>query len=174
MDVSAPAILQESLVSAMALTGAVEGLVSRRPLVVRRVVKWGDCDPARVVYTPRFAEFSVSAIGFFSAHVLGLSDEAQVTGTIGLPMRAMAMEYFHFLAAGEAFEMTVYVSSIGSRTFGLDLRAANEMGRRVFRSQMTPICLDTTRGQAIEIPDTLRRKLEDYAGTCPLPEGTGA
>ena len=30
-----------------------EALISRAPVIVRRRVKWGECDPAGVVYTPR-------------------------------------------------------------------------------------------------------------------------
>lgn len=46
---------------------ATEQVLSERPLVIRRRVKWGDCDPAGVVYTPMFSEYVISAAELFTA-----------------------------------------------------------------------------------------------------------
>ncbi len=34
-----------------------EAVLADTPFVVRRRVKWGECDPAGVVYTPSFSEY---------------------------------------------------------------------------------------------------------------------
>src|SRR5207244_7412645 len=44
---------------------STEHIIATRPLVIRRRVKWGDCDPAGVVYTVTFAEYVVSAAELF-------------------------------------------------------------------------------------------------------------
>ena len=42
----------------------IEYLLSERPLTVRRRVRWGECDPAGVVYTATFADYAISAAAF--------------------------------------------------------------------------------------------------------------
>ena len=44
---------------------STEYIVSELPLVVRRRVKWGECDPAGVVYTVSFSEYVISAAELF-------------------------------------------------------------------------------------------------------------
>ncbi len=48
----------------------------RRPkrakrFVVQRRVRWGECDPAEVVYTPQFAHYVVAAVDDFFQEVVG-------------------------------------------------------------------------------------------------------
>ena len=43
-----------------------EAVVSKQPFTVRRRVRFGDCDPAGVVYTVQFSEYVVSAMDLFS------------------------------------------------------------------------------------------------------------
>jgi len=40
---------------------STEHIISAIPLVIRRRVKFGDCDPAGVVYTVTFGEYVISA-----------------------------------------------------------------------------------------------------------------
>ena len=50
---------------------ATEYVLSERPFVVRRTVRWGDCDPAGVVYTGRFTDYLLGAVGLFTDHLAG-------------------------------------------------------------------------------------------------------
>ena len=43
----------------------LDKLVSRQPVIVHRRILWGDCDPAGVVYTPRFGDYFTSARDWF-------------------------------------------------------------------------------------------------------------
>ncbi len=47
-----------------------ERLLCRSPVKVRRRVRWGECDPAQVVYTPRFADYLAAAYSWFARLVL--------------------------------------------------------------------------------------------------------
>lgn len=38
---------------------STEHVLSQLPFVVRRRVKWGECDPAGVVYTVTFSEYVI-------------------------------------------------------------------------------------------------------------------
>ena len=46
-----------------------EHVVSRVPFVVRRKVRWSDCDPAGVVFTGKFAEYVLDFVTLFYAEM---------------------------------------------------------------------------------------------------------
>jgi acyl-CoA thioesterase FadM len=137
-----------------------EGLVSRRPLIVRRRVLWGECDPAGVVYTPRFADYLVSAFQWFAR--CELADTGLAELGIGTPMKAMSLEFHRMLKPGEWFDMRVAVTAVRTRTFDLDVQATGDDGRLHFIGLLTPIMLDNEKGVGVEIPDVTRARLQAY------------
>jgi acyl-CoA thioester hydrolase len=146
------------------MIASFDGIVSRDPLVVRRRVRWGDCDPAQVVYTPQFAHYSVDAIEAFFDEVIGKRPYAVSTGgSISFPMRALALQYLSFLVAGDQFDMTVQLGEVRRRTFDIDIEARCA-DRPVFRVKATPIATDMKQRVAVEIPEAIRASLAAYAG----------
>jgi acyl-CoA thioester hydrolase len=144
------------------LPPTTEMLISRRPFIVRRRVKWGECDPAGYVHTPRFADFAVSAFEYFVGDILGGSAQisAQALG-FGNPMKAMRLEFLHFLRPDDEFDMTVEVADVRERTFDLRISAANAGGTDIFSAMLTLICLDMQTRRSMGIPDALRAGLAE-------------
>lgn len=140
-----------------------EALVSRRPFVVRRQVVWGECDPAGVVYTPRFADYLVSAFQWFLRYELANTGLAELG--IGTPMKAMSLEFHRMLKPGDWFDMRVAVTAVRTRTFDLDVQATGDDGRLHFAGLLTPIMLDNEKGVGVEIPDATRARLQTYGAT---------
>jgi len=141
-----------------------EVLIGKVPVTVRRRVRWGECDPAGVVYTPRFVDFAVAAADWFVRVALGFVDRPHpLHQQIVYPMRSMSFDFTSFLAADDEFEMVVLVSAISSRTYTLDV-AATRLDREtlIFRAQMTSVCFDQGLGRAVELPDPVRAGLERY------------
>lgn len=137
-----------------------EGLVSRRPLIVRRRVIWGECDPAGVVYTPRFSDYLVSAFQWFAR--CELADTGLAELGIGTPMKAMSLEFHRMLKPGDWFDMQVAVTAIRTRTFDLGIQATGEDGRLRFKGLVTPIMLDNQKRTGVAIPEATRAKLIAY------------
>jgi acyl-CoA thioester hydrolase len=138
------------------MTTALEGLIASRPVTVRQRVRWGDCDPAGVVYTPRFSEYVIYAAGFFYEEV--------VPG--GLPLKALSFTFSHFLKPRDVFITTVALGEVRSRTFDLLIKGALEDGTPVFSAQCTPICVNSTTRTAEALPQSLRDALEAYRREC--------
>lgn len=139
-----------------------EALVSRRPVVVRRQVQWGECDPAGVVYTPRFADYLVAAYLWFVR--CELSDVGLTDLGIGTPMKAMRLEFHRMLAADDWFEMCVRVSGVRTRTFDLEVEGAADDGRLCFAGLITPIMFDNQSRVGVAIPEAARARLVAYGG----------
>lgn len=54
----------------------------------RRTVEWGDCDPAGIVFNPRYFEWFDAATAFLFARALGMNKPAMIAryGIVGIPL----------------------------------------------------------------------------------------
>jgi len=142
-----------------------EKMISTQPVVVRRRVKFGECDPAGVVYTPVFSEYALSSFQWFQSVMLGgpMWQELKRAG-IDSPIKALTFEFRNMLVTEQVFEMTCRVADIRTRTFDLEVtgRSATKTPHDIFVAKVTPIFLSRTEKKSIEIPDWLRRSLEQY------------
>ena len=137
-----------------------EQVVDLLPLRVRRRVKWGECDPAGVVYTARFSDYVISAFELFMRHLM---DEPGCD----TPAKGLSFEFRASLRPGDEFEMTVLIADIRNRTFDLDILGRDLDGKDLFRARLTPITINRgDRSRAIELPAMLRERLESYRTSC--------
>ena len=145
-----------------------------RPFTVRRRVQWGECDPAGIVYTPRFADYAVHALHEFVATLIGTPFLRKLADMgIGLPMKAMTFEFRKSLRPEEEFDMRVHVANIGTRTFSLVIEGISLAEQSLFVATMTPICVEPKTLRSMPIPAQLRALLEDYARRFAVPDRQG-
>ncbi|GAB1576162.1 MULTISPECIES: thioesterase family protein [Bordetella] len=145
---------------------STEHVISETPFVIRRRVKWGDCDPAGVVYTVMFGEYVISAAELFYGRLLGgtpqrLKDEHG----FGTPTRALAFDFRASLWPDEEFDMSVAVEHIGQRTYTLHI-AGSVRGEPAFDARLTPICVARGERRAIPVPPVMRDALLAYQAAC--------
>jgi acyl-CoA thioesterase FadM len=145
-----------------------EAVVAAAPFTVRRRVKWGECDPAGVVYTPSFSEYVISTAELFYESLFGgppqrTKDELG----FGTPTRGLTFDFRRSLWPDESFDISVAVESIGTRSFTLVMTARmSEGGETAFIGRLTPICVRRGSRDAISVPATLREALEQYRHAC--------
>jgi acyl-CoA thioester hydrolase len=151
---------------------STEHVLGTHPFVIRRRVKWGDCDPAGVVYTVTFGEYVISAAELFYGFLFdGTPQRIKDEEGFGTPTRALEFDFRKSLRPDEEFDMTVLVAKIQTRTYVLDITARTPSGEVVFRAALTPICVARGERRAIEIPAALRAALERYRATCAAASG---
>jgi acyl-CoA thioester hydrolase len=144
-----------------------EQVVSNVPLVVRRRVKWGECDPAGVVYTVTFSEYVISAAELFYGALFETTPQrAKREQGFGTPSRALSFDFRRSLRPDDEFEMTVTVADVHSRTYVLDITARTPQGEVVFVATLTPVCVARDERRSIEIPTGFRQALVDYRDAC--------
>ena len=148
----------------------IEYLISERPLVVRRRVKWGECDPAGVVYTATFADYVIAAAELFYGALFGTTPQlAKSEQQFGTPSRALSFDFLRSLRPDEEFDMTVRVAEVRSRTYVLDIAATTPRGEAVFNARLTPVCVARPERRSIDIPPAFRQALLDYQRDCGAP-----
>lgn len=146
---------------------STEHILSERPLVIRRRVKWGDCDPAGVVYTPTFSEYVISVAELFYGSLFGTTPQrAKHEQGFGTPSRALSFDFQGSLRPDDEFDMTVAVADIRKRTYVLDITARTPQGAPVFVALLTPVCVARDERRSIEIPPAFREALGRYQAAC--------
>lgn len=139
---------------------ATEYVASLKPFVVRRRVRWSECDPAGVVFAGNFSLYLHHAVALFRGEVLdGFS----------APAKAISMVFHRALWPDEEFDMTVYVSAVRNSTIEFRVIATTGRRERVFDGTVTAICIAKQERKAARIPPRLRKLAEDYARRCPVP-----
>ena len=145
------------------MTMSMEEVISARPLVIRRRVRWGECDAAGVVYTVRFGDYALSATWLFQELVLDQHAAVMARGRgPGMPIRHLEYDFRRSLWPDEFFDMTVRVAEIRSRAFTLDINGRLVTGEDAFTAKVTPICVDQGTRTSIAIPPAMRDALEAY------------
>jgi acyl-CoA thioester hydrolase len=142
---------------------------------LRRRIRFGDCDPAGILFTPRYGELVFEAIELWLEQVFGHSvvDQLRGRGT-PTPVRAYSVEMRRSLRPGHEVELAVWVEGIATRSFTL-LVTGTLAGAVVFVGRMSCVTTDESRRQAANVPARHREILEDYQRRCgPLPEGVAA
>jgi len=135
------------------------------PFVVRRRVKWGDCDPAGVVYTVRFIDYLVSAISLFHEHLFN-EIPADYRKNLGIqtPCKSLSMVFNTALWPNEFFDMQVNIGDIRERSYDVRVESFNLSGKSVFNGVFSPICIPLTERKSVPIPTCYRAILEKNKG----------
>jgi 4-hydroxybenzoyl-CoA thioesterase len=130
--------------------------------VHRRLVTWGDTDPARMAYTGRFADFMLEAIEAWFRARLGTDwYRLNLDEKIGTPFVGLAMDFKSPVTPREALDIAVRVARVGgsSLSFAVEAHGA-DTGRLCFTGTATCVFVDAERLRPIPIPDKYRQRIE--------------
>jgi YbgC/YbaW family acyl-CoA thioester hydrolase len=124
-----------------------------------RVVRWGDCDPAGVVYAARYSEYLVDAVmSFLDRTGYGVTAPGG-SSDVGLPCKHMALTFNVSLFPGDVIDIDVRVAEIREHTFDLVVKARLPDERLAFEGSFAPICIDRETRKRVRIPVGLRQAL---------------
>lgn len=146
---------------------STEYVVSESPFTVRRMVRWGECDPAGVVYTAAFSDYVISVAELFYGSLFGGTPQAVKNHHgFGTPTRALDFDFRRSLWPDDILDVRVDVAEIRTRTFTLLMTARCADGEIAFVARLTPICIRRGERASVEMPAVLRSALEQYRTRC--------
>lgn len=139
---------------------ATEAVVSLSPFVVRRRVAFGDCDPAGIVYTPRYGDYIAGAFFLFLDSRFAPSFVARL-GALGIvpPARRVEMDLLRPLAPGDVLDITVTVADVGRSSYTLQAHGATPDGHAVLEATTTMVTVSHETRRPVSVPDALREAL---------------
>lgn len=140
-----------------------ESILSRRPFIVRRRVRWSDCDPAGVVYTGKFTDYVLNAVALFNLE-LSQGQPAEWRKSLGVdtPCKGMALEFHRALWPEEEIEMRLDVTEVRQHGYDIRVEATQAGGVRIFSARFSPICIRRDARVRAPIPAALLDALAQF------------
>ena len=130
----------------------------------KRIVRFGECDPAGVVYYPVFFHWFHEVMEEWFERCLDIG-YADCIREYGFPAKETNAEFFRPCAVGEHLELRMSLGTLSSRSFRMDIEVwGNEKKKAV--GSVVCVCIgvsiDGFRFSPKEIPHTLREKMEKF------------
>ena len=147
-----------------------EPVVADAPLIIRRIVKFGETDAAGVVYTGRFLDYALEAFDTWLRLVLDLPWPEQAALGIGTPAVSCQLEFARPLRAGDRLDVEVLLDRIGGGSFTVRTTGRNAAQEQVFSATMIFASIAMESRTPVRIPDRLREKMTAYAEACDREE----
>ena len=135
------------------------------PFSTRIAVRFGDTDPAGLVYYPVLFHYCHAAMEEFFAARCGMSYARLVAERrLGFPTVDVRAEFSAPFVYGDEAEVEVWVSRVGraSATFEYRLRRAPDAAPRA-SAALVQVAMNLDERRAVPIPEDLRRAFEQSA-----------
>ncbi|MBV9923964.1 MAG: acyl-CoA thioesterase [Acidobacteria bacterium] len=135
------------------------------PFSTRIGVRFGDCDPAGLVYYPVLFHYCHAAMEEFFAARCGVSYARLMSERrLGFPTVNVRAEFFAPLVYGDEAEVEVWASRVGrtSVTFEYRLRRASD-SKPCASAAHVQVATNLDERRAVPLPEDLRRAFEQSA-----------
>lgn len=130
----------------------------------KRVVLFGDCDPAGAVYTPRIAHYVIEAGLEFLAHALGTpAERSLIAQGILPPARALNLEFLAPMVWDDEVTVSVSVPKMGQHSFTLQFSGRNQHDIETFCGTVTHVCISSETRRPVALPPELRACLARHS-----------
>ena len=125
-------------------------------------IQWGDCDPANIVYYPRyFAMFDDSTSIMFEAAGFSKQDIVHKYGLVGIPMVDTGARFIAPSRFGDAVHIRTAITELGRSSFGvLHTLSRDDAELAEVREKRVWVVRDAAGDiRSAPIPDEVRRAL---------------
>jgi 4-hydroxybenzoyl-CoA thioesterase len=126
-------------------------------------VRFSHCDPAGIVFYPRFFDLFSSALEdwFQSGIESPFGGDFMVTRNLRVPSLSITAEFVHPSRLGEVLDIDLWVTRLGRSSFELAL-AAGAAGEPRLRALWTMCVIDHATFKSTPIPDDLRVRMQRF------------
>ena len=140
---------------------------SGMPFSVKRIVNWGDCDPARMIYTPRVIDYAVEAMEAWYREVVGISlMHANFTMDTSLPTVRIECDFIRPPHPESQIDMQVRVERLGKSSITVLVDGLNDDGDPYFKVKLVTCYISLGVLKPIDIPDDFRAPIAAYQAAC--------
>jgi 4-hydroxybenzoyl-CoA thioesterase len=126
-------------------------------------VRFGDCDPAGIVFYPRYFEMINNLVEDWCAHGLGMSfRELHMERGLGLPTVHVETSFVAPSELGDMLRAELRVQKIGGASTTLQVRLAGPAGEDRVRASLVLALTDLKERRAVPIPEALRESIRAF------------
>jgi 4-hydroxybenzoyl-CoA thioesterase len=134
-----------------------------RPFRTQVLVRFEDCDPAGIVFYPRFLVMFNNLVEDWCRDGLGFSFyEIVVQRGWGLPTVHLEVNFIAPSRLGEVLTASLYVRNIGTSSIGADISLSGPDDVERVRGKVVLVLTDRRNHKSFPIPDDLRAKISEF------------
>ncbi|OZI77452.1 acyl-CoA thioesterase [Bordetella genomosp. 12] len=134
-----------------------------QPYVSEVEIRFRHCDPAGIVFYPRYFEMINDFIEAWFETGLGLSFHTLHTERgIGTPTASVQCDFKLPSRWGERLRQVLALRHIGGSSLQLQVRFEGQDGQTRLSAQVTIVTVDLARMRAIALPDDLRARMQAF------------
>jgi 4-hydroxybenzoyl-CoA thioesterase len=134
-----------------------------RPFRTQVLVRFADCDPAGIVFYPRFLVMFNNLVEDWCRDGLGFSfDDIVVQRGWGLPTVHLEVNFIVPSRLGEVLTATLWVRNIGTSSIGADISLSGPDQVDRVRGKVVLVLTDRRNHKSFPIPDDLRMKIAEF------------
>lgn len=128
----------------------------------QKLIRFSHCDPAGIVFYPRYIELGVEAVEDWFSQGLGVSFWAlHEEHRLGIPAVHLDVNFITPSRHGDQLDFLLSVAHIGKSSMTLDLIVECE-GQRRFREKITVVLVSLDTMRSVPIDESWRLKFMAY------------
>jgi 4-hydroxybenzoyl-CoA thioesterase len=133
--------------------------MAAREFSVDILVRFAHCDPAGIVFYPRYFEMFNSVVEDWCARELAMSfREMHLNQDWGLPTVHIETDFTAPTELGETLEARLSVEKIGGASMHIVIRLAGTDGSERVRAKLVLVAMNLRERRAIPIPPAIRER----------------
>lgn len=130
------------------------------------LVRFSDCDPAGIVFYPKYFEMFNNLIEDWCRDVLKFTfNDIVVRRGWGLPAVHFEVDFSAPSSFGETLRAVLVLRSLGRSSIGVEITLHGSDGVLRVKAKAVLVLIDRSIGRAISFPGELREQLVGFAGT---------
>ena len=143
---------------------AIQGSPQNKPSFRTEVlVRFADCDPAGIVFYPRFLEMFNNLVEDWCRDGLKFSfEEIVIKRGWGLPTVHLEADFIAPCRLGEVLTADLFVRSMGTSSINADILLSGPDKSERVRGKIVLVLTDRSSGRAIALPGELRINIATF------------
>lgn len=130
------------------------------------LVRFADCDPAGIVFYPRFLVMFNNLVEDWCRDGLNFSfDDLVIKSNLGLPTVHLEVDFFLPSRLGEILTAALLVRSIGRSSIHAEITLSGPDQVVRVRGNVVLVLMDRANYKAMAIPDELRQRVAAFLAT---------
>ena len=133
------------------------------PFSRERFVRWGDCDPAGIIYAPKVYEYAIDTLEEFYKEVIGYSwMDLKDKSVVGTPILRLEIEYMRPLVPDQKIVVEINLKEVGIKTVTFEMNGVDHSEDQFFHVEVTMCFISQADFKPSDIPDKIRKRLLNY------------
>jgi 4-hydroxybenzoyl-CoA thioesterase len=138
-----------------------------RPFAVTRRVRWGDCDPAGIIYTPRVLDYVMEIMESWYREVVGapwLALNREMS--MGAPTVRVELDFLDAPVPDQELRLDLLVEDLGRSSITFRVSGRDRAGKAYFRAKLVSCFISRPAFKPISIPQEFRDRIQAYRTDC--------